>query len=102
MLDSYPPGHTAPMLRAERDLAGARLAALDGAPAADAAFAAAVSSLRQHSTPYHLAHGLLDQARHLAGAAMTRSRRWPSRKLATSPAGCAASRCSTGPPPSRR
>ena len=28
--------------------------------------AAAVAGLRQHSTPYHLAHGLLDHAAHLA------------------------------------
>jgi len=30
-----------------------------------AAFAAAITGLRQHSTPYHLAHGLLDHASHL-------------------------------------
>ena len=53
------------MQRAERDLARARLAAGDGDPAADAAFAAAISSLRELSTPYHLAHGLLDHADHL-------------------------------------
>ena len=29
------------------------------------AFAAAIAGLRQHSTPYHLAHGLLDHAAHL-------------------------------------
>jgi hypothetical protein len=52
------------MLRAERDLVRARLAAADD-PAAAAAFAAAVSSLRELSTPYHLAHGLLDHAQHL-------------------------------------
>ena len=34
LLDSYPPGQLAPMLRAERDLARARLAASDGDPAA--------------------------------------------------------------------
>jgi hypothetical protein len=28
-------------------------------------FAAAIAGLRQHSTPYHLAHGLLDHAAHL-------------------------------------
>jgi len=59
------------MLRAERDLARARLA-----PDEDAAisFTAAIISLRGQSTPYHLAHGLLDQAQYLlrhgdAGAA---------------------------------
>jgi class 3 adenylate cyclase/predicted ATPase len=65
MLDGYLPGQLTPMLRAERDLARARLTAIDGAPAADAAFTAAIAGLRQHSTPYHLAHGLLDQAGHL-------------------------------------
>jgi AAA ATPase domain len=65
LLDSYPPGHLAPMQRAERDLARARLAARDGDQAAAASFAAAVSGLRERSTPYHLAHGLLDHAQHL-------------------------------------
>jgi hypothetical protein len=54
------------MLRAERDLVRARLAASNRSQAATASFAAAVSSLREHSTPYHLAHGLLDHAQHLA------------------------------------
>jgi class 3 adenylate cyclase/predicted ATPase len=76
LLDEYQPGHLAPMLRAERDLARARLAASrgDSDPDAAAAFAAAISSLREQSTPYHLAHGLLDHAWYLtrlhdAGAA---------------------------------
>ena len=64
-LDSHPPGHLAPMLRAERELARARLAARSGDPAAAGLFAAAVRGLREHSTPYHLAHGLLDHARYL-------------------------------------
>jgi hypothetical protein len=38
----------------------------DGGPAADPAFAAAIAGLRQHSTPYHLAHGLLDYAEYLS------------------------------------
>ena len=33
---------------------------------AAASFAAAIASLREHSTPYHLAHGLLDHAQHLS------------------------------------
>jgi tetratricopeptide (TPR) repeat protein len=66
MLDRYQPGQLAPMLRAERGLARARLTAADGDPAAGTAFAAAIASLRQHSTPYHLAHGLLDHAQHLS------------------------------------
>ena len=65
LLDDCPPGHLAPMLKAERDLAQARLAAHDGDPGAATAFAAAVSGLRELSTPYHLAHGLLDHATHL-------------------------------------
>jgi class 3 adenylate cyclase/tetratricopeptide (TPR) repeat protein len=65
LLDGCPPGHLAPMLRAERDLARARLAASGGDSAAAAALAAAVSGLRELSTPYHLAHGLLDHAEHL-------------------------------------
>jgi len=51
------------MLRAERDLARARLATLDdGHGAAGEALAGAVAGLRQQSTPYHLGHGLLDHA----------------------------------------
>ena len=63
LLDIYQPGQLAPMQRAERDLARARLAAAD--PAVGPAFAAAIAGLRQHSTPYHLAHGLLDHAGYL-------------------------------------
>jgi class 3 adenylate cyclase/tetratricopeptide (TPR) repeat protein len=65
LLAASPPGHLPPMLRAERDLTLARLAAADRDPSAAAAFAAAISSLRELSTPYHLAHGLFDQAQHL-------------------------------------
>jgi class 3 adenylate cyclase len=63
LLDTHQPGHLAPVLRAERDLARARTAARDGEAAA--AFAAAITHLRERSTPYHLAHGLLDQAEYL-------------------------------------
>ena len=73
MLDSYQPGYLAPMQRAERDLVRARLAAAASDPAAAAAFAAAISGLRKLSTPFHLAHGLLDQAGYLAGRAGTES-----------------------------
>jgi streptomycin 6-kinase len=53
------------MQRAERDLARTRLAASDSDPAATTILAAAISGLRELSTPYHLAHGLLDYAQHL-------------------------------------
>ena len=65
LLDSHQPGHLPPMIRAERGLARARLAARDGDPVAAASFAAAISSLRDLGTPYHLAHGLLDHAQPL-------------------------------------
>jgi class 3 adenylate cyclase/tetratricopeptide (TPR) repeat protein len=65
LLDSYQPGRLAPMLRAERDLARARLVDHDGDQVAGAGFASAIISLRERSTPYHLAHGLLDYAQHL-------------------------------------
>jgi class 3 adenylate cyclase/tetratricopeptide (TPR) repeat protein len=65
LLDSYRPGYLAPMLQAERDLARARLAAADSDESAAASFAAAITSLRDQSTPYHLAHGLLDHAQYL-------------------------------------
>ena len=66
LLDSYQPGHLAPMLRAERDLTRARLADHHGDPDVAALFAAAIAGLREHGTPYHLAHGLLDHAQHLS------------------------------------
>ena len=66
LLDSYQPGHLAPMQRAERDLARARLACHHGDPHVTASFPAAIASLREHSTSYHLAHGLLDYAQHLS------------------------------------
>jgi hypothetical protein len=36
---------------------------------ATASFTAAIASLREQSTPYHLAHGLLDHAEYLAATA---------------------------------
>ena len=99
LLDDYQPGHLAPMLRAERDLARARLAAADGDQAAAAAFAAAIGSLRELSTPYHLAHGLLDHAEHLTRLQTPTPPRRPSARPATSPAACAASHCWTAPQP---
>jgi len=74
LLDAHKPGRLAPMQRAERDLVRARLAARDDDQGAAESFAHALTSLRELSTPYHLAHGLLDHAqflarRHDAGAA---------------------------------
>jgi hypothetical protein len=65
VLDRCPAGYLAPMLRAERDLVRARQA--DGAAdeAGGAALRAAITGLRELSTPYHLAQGLLDQAQYL-------------------------------------
>jgi hypothetical protein len=68
LLDSYLPGRVPPMLRAERELVRARLAAIGDQGEAEALFAAAIESLRAQSTPYHLAHGLLDHAEFLIGA----------------------------------
>jgi class 3 adenylate cyclase/predicted ATPase len=65
LLDAQQSGHTVPLLRAERDLARARLAGYDGDPAAGTAFVVAISRLRELGRPYYLAHGLLDQARYL-------------------------------------
>ncbi len=65
MLDSHPHGYLPPMLKAERALVRARLSARDGDPAAAASLTAAVRGLRELSTPYHLAHGLLDHAGYL-------------------------------------
>jgi class 3 adenylate cyclase/predicted ATPase len=66
LLGSHPPPRVAPMLRAERDLVRARLASHNGDQAAAASYASAIVGLREDSTPYHLAHGLLDHAQHLA------------------------------------
>jgi tetratricopeptide (TPR) repeat protein len=92
ILDRYQPGHLAPVQRAERDLARARLTASDGGPAPGAAFPAAIAGLRHHSTPYHLAHGLLDHAQHLlhtgdaeAAAAATGEARGIAERLGCQP-----------------
>jgi tetratricopeptide (TPR) repeat protein len=66
-LDAHPPGHVPQRLQNERDLARARLAAADGDPAVGPALAAAVTDVRAHGTPYHLAHALLDHAQFLLG-----------------------------------
>jgi class 3 adenylate cyclase/tetratricopeptide (TPR) repeat protein len=66
-LDAFPMGQLAPMQQAERDLVHARLAASRNDPDAKATFSDAVAGLRSKSTPYHLAHGLLDHAEYLTG-----------------------------------
>jgi hypothetical protein len=63
-LDAHPLGHLPPILRAERTLARARLAAADHDPAADTALADAITQFRTAASPYHLAHALLDHAQH--------------------------------------
>jgi hypothetical protein len=61
------------MLRAERDLARARLAAAAGAGTAATSFTAAIARLRERSTPYHLANGLLDHAEYLLASGDARA-----------------------------
>ncbi len=71
MLDGHQPGQLAPLLRAERELVRARLAERAGDQAAHVAFATAIGKLRELSTPFHLAHGLLDHAGYLLRAGDT-------------------------------
>ena len=59
------PGAVSAMHRAELALIRARLAATAADASATPQFADAVAMLREHSTPYHLAQGLLDSAEHL-------------------------------------
>jgi tetratricopeptide (TPR) repeat protein len=65
MCEQLPVAQPAPMQRAEAKLIRARLASVGHDADTDALFDAAISALREHSTPYHLAHGLLDHAQHL-------------------------------------
>jgi hypothetical protein len=66
LLDSHRPGELAGIQLAERDLVRARLASGQAGPLATAGFVTAIDALRTKSTPYHLAHGLLDFAEHLS------------------------------------
>jgi hypothetical protein len=66
MLDGLPVGRIPPQLRAERDLARARLASADDPDGAAELFTGGVRGLRALGSPYHLAHGLLDHATFLA------------------------------------
>jgi hypothetical protein len=90
LLDSYQPGYLAPMLQAEGDLARARLAVGDGDATAAASFATAIASLREQSTPYHLAHGLLDHAEYLTAAGSGVAAGAPANPGATAASGSAA------------
>ncbi len=65
LLDAHRPGEISGIQRAERALVRARLASGQPDPAVTASFAAAIESLRALSTPYHVAHGLLDYGEHL-------------------------------------
>jgi class 3 adenylate cyclase/tetratricopeptide (TPR) repeat protein len=65
VVDAFPRGHVPPVLRAERDLAAARLAAEDAGADAGEMFAAAIAGLRALESPYYLAPGLLDHAEFL-------------------------------------
>ena len=64
-LDSYRPGQLPPMLHAEAALARVRQAARRAEAGVGAQFAEAVTGLRKRSTPFHLAHGMLDHAGYL-------------------------------------
>jgi tetratricopeptide (TPR) repeat protein len=60
-------GELPPMVHAELPLARARRVGRKGDPDARGQFDRAVAELRVRSTPFHLAHGLLDYADFLAG-----------------------------------
>jgi class 3 adenylate cyclase/tetratricopeptide (TPR) repeat protein len=66
LLDAHPVGHLPPLLRAERALARAHLAAGAGEPGAEGALAEAVSAFRRAGSPWHLGQALVDHAGHLA------------------------------------
>jgi class 3 adenylate cyclase/tetratricopeptide (TPR) repeat protein len=65
IVDAYPRGHVPPVVRAERDLAMARLAAESSDPDAGELFTSAIAGLRALESPYYLASGLLDHAEFL-------------------------------------
>jgi hypothetical protein len=70
-LDGLPPGRVPPLLRAERDIASARLLSAQQPEQAADLFAAGLRGLRAFGSPYHLALGLLDQAEYLVARGMT-------------------------------
>ena len=97
LLDRYRPGQLALMQRAERALARARLAATDGEADPGAAFTVAIAGLREHSTPTTWLTACSTTPRTSPRSATPKPPKQPSLKPATSPPGCAASRCSTAP-----
>jgi class 3 adenylate cyclase/predicted ATPase len=62
VVDAFPRGHLPPILRAERDLAVARLRLDGGDPAAGQLLREAIDELRAVGSPYHLGWALLDLA----------------------------------------
>ena len=83
------------MQRAEALLIRARLAAVEQASDAAEQFAAAIEAMRPLSTPYHLAHGLLDHAKFLAATDDSARGRPRSARRDRSPLVSGAGRCST-------
>ncbi len=73
LCESHPIGHRAPLQRAEARLIEARLAAADHHDDAADRFDVAIDALRSMSTPFHLAHGLLDHAAFLIERGETES-----------------------------
>jgi hypothetical protein len=98
LLEGHQPGHLAPMLRAERDLARARLTARDSGPdTGAAAFTAAIGGLREQSTPTTSPTACSTTPSTSPACTTPRPRPAPPAKPATSPIACAASRCWPGP-----
>jgi hypothetical protein len=103
LLDGYPVGHVPHLLRAERDIARARLARAGLGPDLDdrdpvELFDQAVAALRRVPAPYHVAHALLDEAEGVGGEEGLRlvqeaadiAARLGARPLAQRAASCAA------------
>ena len=63
-LDDLPAGHVPPLLRAERELARARLASSQRDAEADVLFHGALQQLRELGSPWHLGHALVDASQH--------------------------------------
>ena len=68
ILDEHPMGKLPLVLRAERDLVRAQLAARSDTSEAAALFDRALAAFRRIPARYHLAHALLDYAEFLAGS----------------------------------